>query len=270
MEVAIADKYRVESVGRAITLLSAFLRPPHRFGVTELSKATKLTKNQTFRLLQTLVQERLVVQDPDTRAYALGYRLVELGAVAATGSTFVQIAAPLLDRLAAETGEAVNLVVRDDDCSAIAVDKRDSRWRLQISARVGGRFALHAGGATKVLLAYSPPEVIERYIATCSPLEAFTPHTITDPDALRAQLAKIREQGYGLSEQDLDVGVCSVAAPIRSITDEVFAAVGVAVPTTRFGPKERCRFIKATVAAADEISLRYGAFGPAPAGSRTR
>ncbi|HET9016733.1 MAG TPA: IclR family transcriptional regulator [Thermomicrobiaceae bacterium] len=269
MEV-VAEKYRVESVARAVVLLGAFLRPPHRFGVTELSKATKLTKNQTFRLLQTLVQERLVVQDPDTRAYALGYRLVELGAVASTGSTLVQIANPVLDRLAAETGEAVNLVVRDDELSAISVDKRESRWRLQISARVGTRFDLHAGGTTKVLLAFSPPEAIERYIMERSPLKRFTPTTITDPDELRAELATIREQGYAVSDQDLDPGVCTVAAPIYSLTDEVFAAVSVAAPVTRFGPKERCRYAKATVAAAREISLRYGAFGPAPSGSRAR
>lgn len=262
------DKYRVESVARAAGLLSAFLRPPHRFGVTELSRATQLTKNQTFRLLQTLLQEELVVQDPDTKAYTLGYRLVELGGVALRGSTLVQVAAPVLDAVAEQTGETINLIARAGDGVAICVDKRESRWALQISARVGARFALHAGATPKLLLAFSAPEVIEAYLDQRCPLTRFTPYTLTERDELLAELERIRRQGYAVSDEDLDLGACAVAAPIRDHRGVVVAGISVASPVTRFGPDERQRNTEAALGAAREISQRLAGYWPVRPGGK--
>lgn len=254
--VAVENKYQIQSVMRATVLLNAFLEPPHRFGVTELSRATKLTKNQTFRLLQTFLSANYVVQDPQTKTYSLGYRLVELGAAAQRGSTLTQAAAPVLDALAEQTGETVHLVKRADERSAICLDKRDSRWALQISARVGGRFPLHVGSTPKLLLAYAPEDVIDSYLNGDTPLTRFTPKTRTEPDDLRAELERIREQGFAQSEEELDPGVCSIAAPVRGRCGEVIAAVSVAAPITRVGLIERRRITEAVLAGAGEISRR--------------
>lgn len=253
-----STRYYIDAVGRAVQLLRAFLTPPHSFGVTELSQITGLSKNQVFRLLRTLTAEGLLNWDPETKTYTLSYALTELGAVASRGSSLVQAAAPVLDRLAQETGETINLIARADEFTAICIDKRDSARLLQITAKIGARFHLHAGAVPKLLLAFSAPESIERYLAHHQPLQRFTPHTITDPDALRAELAAIRERGYSISDEDLDLGACAIAAPIFDRHGAVIAGVSIAVPASRFGEAERTSYRAAVMAAAAEISRRLG------------
>ncbi|GBD17326.1 Pectin degradation repressor protein KdgR [bacterium HR26] len=253
-----STRYYIDAVGRAVQLLRAFLTPPHSFGVTELSQITGLSKNQVFRLLRTLTAEGLLNWDPETKTYTLSYALTELGAVASRGSSLVQAAAPVLDRLAQETGETINLIARADEFTAICIDKRDSARLLQITAKIGARFQLHAGAVPKLLLAFSAPESIERYLAHRQPLQRFTPHTITDPDALRAELAAIRERGYSISDEDLDLGACAIAAPIFDRHGAVIAGVSIAMPASRFGEAERTSYRAAVMAAAAEISRRLG------------
>lgn len=255
---ATPPRYYIDAVGRAVQLLRAFLTPPHRFGVTELSQITGLSKNQVFRLLRTLTAEGLLNWDPEAKTYTLSYALTEFGAVASRGSSLVQAAAPVLDRLAQETGETINLIARADEFTAICIDKRDSARLLQITAKIGARFQLHAGAVPKLLLAFSAPASIERYLAQCQPLQRFTPRTITDPDALRAELAAIRERGYSVSDEDLDLGACAIAAPIFDRHGVVIAGVSIAMPAARFGAAERARYRAAVMAAAAEISRRLG------------
>ncbi len=251
-----SDRYRILSVQRAAQVLSAFLAPPHEFGVSELSRMLGQTKNQTFRLLQTLVDEGLVIFDLVSKRYRLGYRVVELGVVAQKMLPLVAAASPVMDKVASATGETVNLGTLADDVSAICLDKRESAHPLQIHARIGGRFPLHAGAISKLLLAYSSGPFVERYLLLASPLERFTADTITEPDDLREALRVIRTDGYAISDEDLDAGACAVAAPIRNGTGEVIAGISIAAPKARFGPAERQNIVRTIVTAAEEISLK--------------
>ncbi|CAA9563327.1 MAG: Transcriptional regulator, IclR family [uncultured Thermomicrobiales bacterium] len=255
-DVGASDRYTVASVQRAVRLLGAFMEPPHQFGVSELSRRLGQTKNQTFRLLQTLVEEGVVVMDATTKKYSLGYRMFELGSAAQRSSPLVVAAAPVLDRLAGATGETINLGALADDVSAICLDKRESGRMLQITARVGRRFPLHAGAISKLLLANVTEERLDRFFALASPLPRFTPRTLVDPDELRAELAEIRRQGYAVSDEDLDLGACSVAAPICGRDGRVVAGLSIASPSTRFGPTELERARVAVMAAGAEISAR--------------
>ncbi len=250
------DRYRILSVQRAAQLLSAFLTAPHEFGVSELSRMLGQTKNQTFRLLQTLVDEGLVIFDLVSKRYRLGYRVVELGVVAHGKLPLVAAAAPVLDRLAEESGETINLATLADEVTVIVLDKRESERPLQIHARIGGRFPLHAGAISKLMLAYSSAAFVEEFLERASPLERFTENTIVESGLLRAEVQAIRAAGYAISDEDLDLGAASVAAPIRNGTGEVIAGVSIAAPKARFGPAERDRNIRTVVAAAEEISRK--------------
>lgn len=255
--MADATRYRIESVTRATDLLGAFLRPPHRFGLADLTVGTGMTKNQTFRLLQTLTLSGFVVHDRGTKTYRLGSRLVDLAAVAVHGSDLVRVAAPILDMLARQTGETVNLIIKHDDQSAICVDKRDSLQSLRITATVGGRFPLHAGASPKLLLAYSSPAAIETYLRDGQPLQSFTPKTVTNPNDLRTELERVREQGYAVSSEEMDLGVCSIAAPIKNPAGDVVAGLSVAAPTIRTGPDQRRSTVDAVRAAANLVTDRF-------------
>jgi DNA-binding IclR family transcriptional regulator len=127
---------------------------------------------------------------------------------------------------------------------------------LQISARVGKRVPLHAGAGSKCLLAHSTPQLIERFVQRASPLPRFTDRTITDPSLLMDELAQIRTQGYSVSDEDLDEGACSIAAPILNHKGEVVAAISIASPKSRFGCDEMHRNRQAVIAAAKEASSR--------------
>lgn len=249
-------RYKVVSVQSAVALLEAFLQSPHQFGVTELSRMTGQTKNQTFRLLQTLADDGVVVMDADTKRYSLGYRMLEWGVVAQKSSPLVIAVSPVMDRLASEIRETVVLTVLADDMSAICIDKRESSQMLQISAKVGRRVPLHAGAGSTCLLAYSTQEFINQFIARASPLPRFTTRTITDPDCLKAELALIRDRRYSVSDEDLDEGACSIAAPIHDHRGEVVAAVSIASPKTRFREQEFFRNKQAVTAAAEEVSTQ--------------
>lgn len=254
--VSHSDRYRILSVQRAAQLLSAFLTEPHEFGVSELSRMLGQTKNQTFRLLQTLVDEELVIFDLVSKRYRLGYRVVELGVIARRKLPLVAAAAPVMDRLARESGETVNLTTLADDVSAICLDTRESPHQLQIQARVGGRSALHAGAITKLLLASSTDAFVSRYIDLASPLTPFTPHTITGAEELREEVREIRRQGHAISDEDLDLGAYSIAAPIRNGTGEVVAGISIAAPKSRLDDDQLDESLILVVRAADDISRK--------------
>jgi DNA-binding IclR family transcriptional regulator len=254
--VAPEDKYTIASVQRAMALLGAFLEPPHQFGVSELSRMLAQTKNQTFRLLQTLTDEGAVVMDVDTKKYSLGYRLLELGVMAQKGSPLTIAVSPVMDRLAEDSGETIVLTVLADETTAICIDKRESSQALQISARVGHRIPLHAGAGSKALLAHSSQEFVERFLARAQPLRRHATKTITDPDALHTELALIRKQGYSVSDDDLDEGACSVAAPLHDHRGEVVASISVASPKTRFTPEDFDRNCRLVLEAAAYASNR--------------
>lgn len=248
-------RYTVAAVTRAIDLIDAFLQPPHQFGLTELSKATGQSKNQTFRLLQTLADENVVVMDPDTKRYTLGYRVLEWGAMAHKGSPLAVAASPVLDRLVEEVGETIVLTARASDYGCICVDKRESGTHaLQITARVGRRIPFHAGAGSKCILAHSAPEFVHHFLETETPLERYTERTTTDPRQLLEELERIRQQGFSISDEDIDPGACSIAAPITDHTGNVVAAVSIASPKTRFTKEDITLRQEAVKDAAREIS----------------
>lgn len=254
-EVESSGRYTIAAVSRAIGLIDAFLQPPHQFGLTELSKATGQSKNQTFRMLQTLVGGNVVVMDPDTKRYSLGYRVLEWGVMAHKGSPLAVAASPVLDRLVEEVGETIVLTARGTDLACICVDKRESGTHaLQITARVGRRIPFHAGAGSKCIFAHSSPEFVQEYLEATSPLERYTEKTVTDPNTLIAELEQIREQGFSISDEDIDPGACSIAAPIMDHTGHVVAAVSIASPKTRFTEEEIEVRKQAVTAAARDIS----------------
>ena len=160
-----------------------------------------------------------------------------------------------MEELHAKTGETVHLGILDGH-EAVCVDRIESRHLIRLSAEVGKRFPLHVGAVPKLLFAHLPEEQSEAVIARGLP--AYTRHTITDRDALRAELAEIHAKGYAVSDEDLDVGGSAVAAPIRDRTGAVVAAVSVAGPTARVSPRLHTEYRALVVEAAARISASLG------------
>lgn len=224
--------YTVAAVDKALDILE-HLAVKGETGVTELAEYTKSTKSQIFRLLYTLEQRGFVHKDEASRRYTLGYRTLYVGNQTKHHLDIIRLSQPLLDELADTSGENAHLVIRQDKRS-VCIALSESSQPLRLYAQVGRRGPLHAGGASKVLLAYAPSKLRNEILS--EELEVFTASTLTHPDQLKQLLDTIRSTDIYISENDLDEGAFSIATPVRDHSGEVIAALSIAGPISRLDP----------------------------------
>lgn len=246
--------YTISAVDRALSLLEALAEHPG-LSVTELAKVSGNTKSLVFRLIYTLEQRGYVIRDPASRTYTLGYRPLFLASSAQDNVALIKAASPFLDDLARASGRQVNLLVRDGTQS-LCIAIRAAHASGQLYAQVGRRGPLHAGGGTKILLAFAPDEVREEVLST--PLKAFTPDTLTSRRVLEKRLKAIRETGANESYGDLDPDAFSFASAVYDRDGDVIAALSVAgmIDALKPGDEEQIRTLVAQ--AARRISEAVG------------
>jgi len=246
----------VQSVGRAIAILKSFsVERPER-GVSELSRELELHKSTVSRLMRTLEHGGLLARNPETERYRLGVDLIGLAAQVVSFMDVREVSLPFLRALADACQETVNLSVLDAGQVVNLEQFAPQERRIKNIGRIGRRMAPHCTAAGKVLLAYLPPHEREQILQ--AGLKRFTPHTITDTDALRQELAQVREQSYATAREELEAGLNVVAAPVRDHTGRVVASVSVAGPAFRLSTDlfpEIAALLKDTTAA---ISKRLG------------
>ena len=250
------DPGRLSSVRNAARLLKEFSGVDRQLGVTELSARLGLGKSTVHRLLATLAEERLLERDDASGRYRLGLSMYELGAVVTAHVDLHEAAMPALVSLRQRTGETVQVAVLDG-LEAVYVERMDSQHTLRIFSRIGHRLPAHATSSGKVLLAGLPAQTLDARLRQWRPV-AMTPHTITDEQALRAELRLVAKRGWAENIEEGELGVASVGAPIRGIDGSVSAAISVVGPVTRVKRASLRGFCGAVVEAADAISARLG------------
>ena len=252
---------RVQAVDRALDVLDCMGAVGRPLGVSDIARRTGHSKATVHHVLTTLLSRRYVMQDPYTSLYRLGWALYELGSSVVRDVEFTKAARPFLDLLAAETGESILLGILDDD-AVLYLDRGESPSGLPMVANAGRRGALHATASGKVLLAFaSDAQLVERVLS--KPLPKLTRSTVTDPAALRRQLATIRQRGYATCRQEREVGLCSIAVPLRNYTGMVVGSLALASPATRLTNASTPRYLKSLRAAAHEIEAHIGGIRPA-------
>ena len=173
-----------------------------------------------------------------------------------------QLASPYLHDLYGATLATVHLAVRDD-LEVLYVDRLAGHASVPVVSQIGSRLPIHATGVGKVLLAHAPPDVQARVLGAT--LARLTPYTITQPGSLRRQLARVVRDDYATTVEEMTLGACSVAVPIRR-GDTVVAALGIVLP--KLG-NERPRLVAALQVAARGIG-RSLADGGLPASGSVR
>jgi DNA-binding IclR family transcriptional regulator len=243
----------VQSVDRAITVLEILARRGEA-GVSEVAAEIDVHKSTAFRLLGALEGRGLVEQAGDRGKYRLGVGLIPLAGAVADRLDVSRQGRAVCERLAAEVGETVNVAVLQEQW---AVNVGQARGPSAVSAHnwVGQLTPPHATSSGKVLLAFADPA------RPLPPLRRFTPHTVTDPAALRAELAAVRATGVARTVEEYEVGLSAVAAPVRDRFGAVVAAVSVSGPSYRLTPERADAIVPALRAAAAEISRRMGFAG---------
>lgn len=256
-----AASRRVQAVDRALDVLDCMGGVGRPLGVSDIARRTGHSKATVHHVLSTLLSRRYVMQDPYTSLYRLGWALYELGSSVVRDVEFTKAARPFLDLLAAETGESILLGILDDD-AVLYLDRGESPSGLPMVANAGRRGALHATASGKVLLAFSSDaQLVERVLS--KPLPKLTRSTVTDPAALRRQLATVRQRGYATCRQEREVGLCSIAVPLRNYTGLVVGSLALASPATRLTNASMPRYLKSLRATAHEIEAHIGGLRPA-------
>ncbi len=244
----------VQSVDRALTVLGILARVGEA-GVTGIAHELGVHKSTAFRLIATLESHGMVEQNDERGKYRLGVGLLRLAVATTARLDVVQEARPITRKLAADTGETVNIAVLSEQ-SALYLDQVAGQSALQSHNWVGQHIPLHATSNGKVLLCELGPEELE---ARLPKLASYTTGTITSRARLRQELAIVREQGYAVAVDELEVGLTAIAAPIHNAHGDVVASVSVSGPSFRIDADRVGNLVPLVVDAATEISTRLGA-----------
>jgi DNA-binding IclR family transcriptional regulator len=250
-----SGNFAVQSVARALTILELLAGAPDELGVTELGRRLGVHKATASRLVSTLADHGLVERSPVTDKYRLGFGVIRLAAVATAGLDLVRQARPVLERLAEETSETVNLAVLDGD-RVVNIDQIAAPHLVVNVNWVGKRTPLHCTSNGKMLLALLPNR--ERARLLRGRLERLTSNSIVDKDLLQAQLMEAEVRGYAYTVEELEVGLNAVAAPVRDSGGGVIAAVSVSGPAYRFTRELIPKVGGSVRKAGEEISRRMG------------
>lgn len=245
----------VQTLDRTLDVLMLFYREKRELGVSEIARELGAHKSAVHRILATLERRGFAQKNPETAKYWLGVKFYCLGSLYENRMTLKDLAAPHARALAGDFNEAVHVAVLDsaeaDSPKIVLLDKIETQSRLSMTPPAGSLSPPHCSSVGKVLLAHASPRVLERI--TVEPLERFTENTITDPAALMVELESIRQNGYALDREELEIGLTCVAAPIFNHREEVTAAISLSGPTVRMIPRLQ-EIIAAVRACARQIS----------------
>lgn len=250
------DVYRSQVLDRTFQIFDILADGSHDIGVTELAEKLNLHKSTAHRLIMVLESSRYVERDNDTGKYRLGSRILELGLSALSRLDVYEIARPFLRALVAETGETAHIgVLRDGE--VVSIVNVESTQAIRTPSTVGTRHPAHCSSLGKVILAFSEPRDMEKFLAGRT-LEGFTRNTITSPALFVHEIESVRRKGYAIDDEEREEGLRCIGAPVRSSSGEVIASVSVAGPVFRITPDRIDPVARAVVAAGDQISAALG------------
>lgn len=237
---------------RALAVLGAFDAAHPTLTLTQIARRADLPPPTAHRLVAELEAWQALARRADGR-YEIGRRLWQLGLLAPLHHELRQVASPFMHDVHAATGDVVHLAVREGTV-ALYVESVVGSGSVSVVSRAGARLPLHATGVGKVLLAAAPPDVVDQVLGG---LTRVTRHTVVEPGRMARELAEIRGRGYARTAEEMTLGACSVAVPVRQEPGEVVAALGVVAPS---GRRDLVRIVPALQVAAAGIGrgLRPG------------
>lgn len=224
------EKYLLQSVTNALRIIE-LLGDNNFLTLTEIAEELELGKSSVFRLVATLEAKGFVKKDKYGRC-RLGMKFSYFGSVVLARMEILQASRPHLEKLQRDVCETIHLAIWDDDWNIRFVDKIDGMISFHMHSFVGLPKTCYSTATGKAMLAYMGDDFIEEFIHHV-PLKPLTPQTVTDPDALRASLLQVRQDGYCLSVEEDEVGLTCVGAPIIDTSHRPIAAVSISGPTVR-------------------------------------
>ncbi|MDR2745486.1 MAG: IclR family transcriptional regulator [Desulfovibrio sp.] len=245
----------IQSVSRAMAIMEHLAYTGNDTGITSIANEVALHKSTCFGLLHTLRELGYVFQDEKTGHYSLGIKVFELGQRYMANLDLRRVAQPHLVALSEESLETVHLVFREG-LHAVYIDKINGPHAMTISSQVGQRARLYCTGVGKAILANMSPKEIEAALPNV--LEPMTKYTITDKKKLVRHLQEIKESALSVDNQEIELGLMCIAAPIFNADCAVAAAISVSAPTTRLSEERVKTLSNSLKEAAKSISRKLG------------
>ncbi len=222
--------YFIKSLGKGFKILRAFTPERPELTLTEVADIVGFDRATARRFLYTL--EDLGLLEKTARKYfRLSPKILELAHTYISSLHFPDIAMPLMEELREEFNESVNLGVLDRN-EIVYVVRVPARRIIGMNIRVGTRLPAHATSMGKMILSHKPFRTVKAWLG--GKLEKYTDNTITDFEKFRDELNMIKERGYAINNEELEVGLISIAVPIKDYTGEVIAAMNIATSTSRY------------------------------------
>jgi len=219
----------VQSLVRGLAVIRVFDARHARLTLSDVARRADLSRATARRVLHTLVALGYV--GTDGKEFTLRPRILELGHAYLSALGLPDVAAPHLERLREEVHESCSVAVLDDT-DVVYVAREATTRIMTVAIHVGTRFPAHLTSMGRVLLAHLPADRLDDVLSRVELLPV-TPHTITDESRLRSELRRIAGQGFAVVDQELELGLRSIAVPIRDAGGEVCAAANVSASARR-------------------------------------
>jgi len=246
----------VQSVDRALSIMEVLSDYDEGLGITEISTKIDLHKSTVYRLLGTLIYKGFVKQDKATNKYKITFKLFELGNKAIQNIDILSIARPYIEELMEKVNEVVHLVLLEDE-EIIYIDKVESHNTIRMHSNIGKRSPAYSTSVGKAIMAYLNEDRIKE-IWNNSDIKKHTEHTITDFDKFIEELEGIRKIHYAIDDQENELGVRCIGAPIFNHKSEPIAAISISGPTSRVTRESVEKTAKWVIKYAKLISKELG------------
>lgn len=246
---------KVQSLDKALNIMKLLAEKGQDMKLTEISDELDINKSTLHGLMSTLKFHGFVDQDEETQKYKLGIYLIQLGERAARSLDIIKLTSPTIDAVSKKLQETVH-IGRLDGRDVIYVNKKESEQSMRIYTTIGTRNPAHCTGVGKAIMAYIEDENFYNNIP--DKLESITAKTITSKKKLFKEFQEIRERGYALDDEENNVGLTCVAAPIFDHTGKVRYGISVSGPTIRMTENKIKETIQEVKDAALEISRKLG------------
>jgi DNA-binding IclR family transcriptional regulator len=255
VEMANPDKL-IGSVQRAINILNLFSENEFELGTSDIARRLELPKSTAAGLIATLEHNNYLDQNPDNRKYRLGFKLAERAQTLLTSYNLRQIAYPFIVDLQKNTGESVNLGVRDDT-EIVYIERLHGSKMLSMRPEIGKREHIHSTALGKAILSVLPLKDISNFITNYQ-FSQQTPFTITEPADFLIEIERTRQRGFAIDDQENEMGGRCVAAPILDFKGQPVAAVSVSVPLQRLPDEKMAEYGDLVNRIAKQISRKLG------------
>jgi len=249
--------YIIQTVGHALDVLEQFNGDVDELGFSELCRRLKFQKNKIFRLLATLEARNFIEQNKATTGYRLGLKNLQLGQTFFKQAGLIGHARPILESLTRRCDETSYVAILKD-FQIIYLDVIESGLPVRVVSRVGKMFPFYCTEVGKVIVASMDEKILLEYFKSAE-IKQYTSKTIIDKDEMAKHLSRIAEFGYAEDDEELEIGVKCIGAPIRDYTKRVIGAVSVSAPSMRFtADRMNSILIPLIKEAAEELSAKLG------------